>query len=330
MFRPERLPLIGRRQFMVGAAAVGGASVLGDHVDLRDFTPHGDGSADDGPAIQRAIDQAAGRAVWLPPGRYLITTPIRYVGRADGHAPGLQLVGAGQNATIFDCQVRGAPALFIDQGRAYLFTRDGRIEGIRFAGRPDVPEQEGIRLSGAWNYRLSNLQIDGFSSHGLSSPWREDLKYPLEGLVLEQGSPTVRSAGGLLTNSGLSGSERVSGPGISAGTVIKRILDDKTLLLSQPATESGTQTLHFVGNSDAFQSILRIEDTRIINNGDWGIWGGAAIGLTCKMSNIEVENNKAGGIYCAGMGWRIVGGESGRTAPPAAAACSSSGSRARR
>ena len=308
MFRPERLPLVARRQFLLTAAAAGGGAILGDHIDLRDFTPRGDGSADDGPAIQRAIEQAAGRAIWVPPGRYLVETPIRYVGQVNRHAPGLQLIGAGQGNTIFDCRVAGGPALFIDQAAPYFFTKNGRIEGIRFAGQPGTPGQEGIRVSGAWDYRLANVQIDGFSSHGISAPWRDDLTWPMEGIETEKGSPIIHSRGGFITSGAVYSATHVSGPRIPKGTSISRIVDDKTIILSQPATETGGGTLRFVGNSDAFQSILHIEDTSIVRNGGWGIWGRAAVGLICRMWNIDVGLNKGGGIYCGGNAWRIVGG----------------------
>src|SRR5690606_8609978 len=46
-------------------------------VDVRDFGARGDGVADDGPAIQRALDEApAGATVLLPLGRYAIDAPL--------------------------------------------------------------------------------------------------------------------------------------------------------------------------------------------------------------------------------------------------------------
>lgn len=54
----------------------GGAAQI---YNLRDFGAVGDGVADDGPALQRALDAVAGSSVvtlYVPAGRYLIATPV--------------------------------------------------------------------------------------------------------------------------------------------------------------------------------------------------------------------------------------------------------------
>ncbi|MGH9959212.1 MAG: glycosyl hydrolase family 28-related protein [Pyrinomonadaceae bacterium] len=49
-------------------------------VNLRDFGASGDGVADEGPALQRALDAlatAGGGTLFVPAGRYAIITPVQ-------------------------------------------------------------------------------------------------------------------------------------------------------------------------------------------------------------------------------------------------------------
>ena len=69
-------------------------------LDARSFGAVGDGLADDGPALQLAINesQRLGRALLLPAGRYLVNRTLVVQSDARGH-PGtnpLRLVGEGQ------------------------------------------------------------------------------------------------------------------------------------------------------------------------------------------------------------------------------------------
>src|SRR5688572_4177794 len=50
-----------------------------DELNLRAFGAVGDGTTDDGPALQRALDRLAevgGGTLFVPPGRYVIATPV--------------------------------------------------------------------------------------------------------------------------------------------------------------------------------------------------------------------------------------------------------------
>src|SRR4051794_11249020 len=62
----------------VVAAAGGGRwiRVEAGPLSAKWFGARGDGRADDAPAIQRAIDAADGRTVWLPAGTYRIDAPL--------------------------------------------------------------------------------------------------------------------------------------------------------------------------------------------------------------------------------------------------------------
>lgn len=130
-------------------------------VDVRAFGAKGDGEADDGPAIQRAIDsfatvpernRAGGGTVAFGPGEFLVTRTIVL-----NH--GITLAGAGRKATM----VRADPSL---AGAVIAFDRTGlkpspdrvtlRDLFVRGAG---VPGQTGLFLSNVHSWLVSDCWI---------------------------------------------------------------------------------------------------------------------------------------------------------------------------
>lgn len=126
-------PEPSRRGFLIGAAAVafGGAQVYwyvreptARHLSVRDFGAIGDGVADDGPALRRALARAAAQpatTLTLGPGRYRVfgETGAAYALAVSG-ARGLRIVGDQATIVVADpaigclslsdsdgCQVRG-------------------------------------------------------------------------------------------------------------------------------------------------------------------------------------------------------------------------------
>ncbi len=308
----RRFSLTRRGALAAGVAAP--AAALAEPVRLADFGIRE--GMDIGPALQRAIDATGGAPVVVPAGRYRIETPVVVKAGARGRGddlsvsrqPGPTIVGAGTKRTTIDCAVTGGAPFMIDQARPYAFTVDSRIEGMTLNGVAGVAGQDGIRLSGAWGCTLEDVEIVGFSGHGVSAPWREDLGWTLTGIVLEAGSTLARRAAGLGTVTGVTAGHRVRGPGIAPDTRVARMVDYTTIELTRPADASMVSDLLFVGNSDAFQTILTTRACRFVGNRGWGIHGGAAIGLTLEWIACEAQGNRAGGLYCAGTGWRLSGG----------------------
>ena len=315
MIPPRRRSLLGRRG-VLAAGVASPAVALADPVRLADFGIQE--GKDIGPALQRAIDATGGAPVVIGPGRYRIETPVVVKAGARGRAddlsvsrqPGPTILGAGTKRTLIDCAVPGGAPFTIDQARPYAFTVDGRIEGMTLNGVAGVAGQDGLRVSGAWNYTFADLELLGFSGHGLHAPWREDLRWTLDGVQIEAGSRLARrtTGAGFGTASGVTGGSRVHGAGIEPGTKIVRMVDSVTIELSTPATATTTAALEFVGNSDAFQSIVSAQGCRFAHNRGWGIRGGAGIGLILSWAGCEAQLNRSGGVYCAGNAWRLSGG----------------------
>ncbi|MGH6719855.1 MAG: glycosyl hydrolase family 28-related protein, partial [Alphaproteobacteria bacterium] len=137
----------------------GGA--MSPFVDVRAFGARGDGVADDGPAIQRAIDslatqpeqnQAGGGTVSFPAGEFLVTRTIVL-----NH--GVTLAGAGRKATM----VRAAPGL---AGAVIAFDRTGLPPSADrvtlrdlFVKGARVPGQTGLYLSNVHSWLVSDAWI---------------------------------------------------------------------------------------------------------------------------------------------------------------------------
>src|SRR6185436_13166117 len=106
----HRKPPTRRRAFLTSAGLAGGAALLAGHeaaraqsgnrrlpsgavVSVKDHGALGDGRADDTRAIQAAVNAALGNALFFPPGKYKITSPIRILG-------GLTITGVRAKSTL--------------------------------------------------------------------------------------------------------------------------------------------------------------------------------------------------------------------------------------
>jgi len=69
---------------------------LAPAVNVKDFGAVGDGAADDTAAFQRAVQEAAGKVIFIPPGRYVVTDIIEL------RASNTVLRGAGPQQTVID------------------------------------------------------------------------------------------------------------------------------------------------------------------------------------------------------------------------------------
>lgn len=299
---------------MLGTAGIVTASLPGSAaaIDLKDFG--GKEGQDIGPALERAVESGGGAPITIGPGEYWLGKPFVYRNRdkflTSSRGPGIVLVGSGSQRTIIQCVAQGPAAIEVAQERPYRFTTGGRFEGFSLRGNPKALAQDGLRLSGAWNYTIADVDIVGFTGHGLSIPWREDLRWALNDVEIVAGSKVAhrRNKDGFTDDTGLTGAMRIFGPGIPAGATISRLVDGQTLEMSASATQTGTYTLEFVGNVDAFQSIVELNGCRFLGNDGWGLWGGAGIGAAVSWIQTEAAQNRTGGVFCGGNAWSLRGG----------------------
>lgn len=157
--------------------------INGAPFNVLDFGAVGDGIADDTAAIQAAVDAADGDYVFLPNGTYRITDSItRLTSTTETFINGMKLVGEGRN-TVIQIDANNKPALLWDVGYVpdgttaptLKFTRDSEVSNIyieQAAGRTGC---DGMKLTAAWNLRMSNVYIEGMSGNGINVPFRNDI-----------------------------------------------------------------------------------------------------------------------------------------------------------
>jgi hypothetical protein len=137
-------------------AAAAGAGTF----NLRDYGAVGDGAADDGPALQRALDalaEAGGGSLVVPAGRYAVRTPVAkdFTGLADSvEVLGVEsstrvdtnftpdVLTRGLNLTSEIYPMTGPSEVTLSISGLRNFT----VRDIAFVGTPDVPNDAKITL----------------------------------------------------------------------------------------------------------------------------------------------------------------------------------------
>lgn len=133
-----------RRKFIGSAAAAGAAASLvapaataappseaagKPFLNLRDYGAAGDNKADDGPALQKALDAlaaAGGGRLVIPPGRFLIKTPV--VRDFLNKASDVRIMGSGSASQLVIRSGKDFPAVRIANLQSLV------AEGIAFVG----------------------------------------------------------------------------------------------------------------------------------------------------------------------------------------------------
>jgi len=150
-------------------------------LNLRNFGAAGDGIADDGPALQRALDalaNAGGGTLHVPPGSYAIATPVArdFTAKASaiairGQGPGIAIDVAGNGSGLsltseFIIKVGEQRIALALGGLETLLIRDMAFSGIKDAGDDahvvlQLNEIERIRIEHCEFYGLASLTPGG-------------------------------------------------------------------------------------------------------------------------------------------------------------------------
>ena len=142
-------------------------SKLRDVVSVLDFGADPTGVANSAPALQSAINAAAGRPVYVPAGTYLINSGLIYDTSGDGIVSGLKLIGDGKYKTVIN-NASGGVAITCTSGNAITdFQYDMAIENLSITNSTASANTIGIQLSGVFQSVISNVRIVDQASHGL-------------------------------------------------------------------------------------------------------------------------------------------------------------------
>jgi hypothetical protein len=157
--------------------------INGAPLNVLDFGAVGDGVADDTVAIQTAVDVANGDYVFFPNGTYRITDSItRLTSTTETFIPGMKLIGEGLN-TIIKIDANNKPALLWDVGYVpdgtttptLKFTRDSEVTNLAIQQASGRTGCDGMKLTAAWNLRMTNVWITGMSGQAINVPFRSDI-----------------------------------------------------------------------------------------------------------------------------------------------------------
>jgi hypothetical protein len=145
-------------------------------LNLRNFGAAGNGVADDGPALQRALNALAtsgGGTLYVPPGRYAITTPVSK--DFSGLASSITIAG-DRSRTAIDIAGNGSglnltAELMIKVGREHVaLTLSGlddlSIRDVAFVGGPEVDDDAQVVLLVR---EIERVSVEHCEFYGLAS-----------------------------------------------------------------------------------------------------------------------------------------------------------------
>lgn len=280
--------LIGFLQAGTGAVARTVQSKLRDVVSVLDFGAVGDGVADDTAAIQAAINAvgAAGGAVHIPSGSYLISSTITVVNY------GVSLIGESSSALwdgatnvnsagskLIKSSSLNAPAIQVGTftGAAGKFVMKD-IAVIGQAGNGD----DGVYLSNAQSCVFSNVCVASVGGNGFRIGNKPGSDCNVNGWQLLNCTSQKNGQNGVLIYDE-STSVSVSGPNANAGTA--------TGLQVAGNTQDGLKIVN--GQFNTFNGLLSQQNT------GYGVslFGTSTISLYTTFNGGDIETNTTGNFY---------------------------------
>ncbi|HSL81726.1 MAG TPA: right-handed parallel beta-helix repeat-containing protein [Thermoanaerobaculia bacterium] len=165
------------------AAAAPSPAAAAECTDVRSLGAAGDGAADDGAALQRAIDAvpAEGGTVCLPAGTYRIARTLR-IGAPDAPRHGVTLEGRGAAAVI---QSRSDTPVLAIEGSSDVSVRGLRLEAAPADPERHTPDDVGVLVTGSRDIRIAGNEFLGFAYAAVR--WRSTDRISVVGNRIEGG-----------------------------------------------------------------------------------------------------------------------------------------------
>ena len=263
--------------------------------DITDYGALPNGS-DCTQAFQSAIAAAQGKGyVFIPGGEYRVNNPIVIDGPVGStHSNGPKFVGVGDGDSIIS--YKGINSFFtINQRMGYRFVKNTSFNNLTLNGVSTTSGQHALTTVGAWDFYLNNTSVINFGGHGIYGKATTNVLTSLGTVNRTANSATItKPTGGFLTRAIVGAS--IIGSGIPISAIIKVVVSDTTLILSHPVTASGPVEAFIVGNTDAIQSIVHLNNTKLYNNTGLGIYGESGLGFILKWKESTVQGCKQGGV----------------------------------
>lgn len=140
-------------------------------LNVHMFGALADGTTNDGPSIQAALNYAQGCPMYAPAGTYKVSTAITYTPATfpSGFGPGVRLYGAGMAVTYFDNQVANGAMLSIVAGTydGLHFILGAYLEEFSVKTTTSPVASSAIVLRGVYNTRIRQVSIAGMSLDGI-------------------------------------------------------------------------------------------------------------------------------------------------------------------
>ncbi|MGH8781399.1 glycosyl hydrolase family 28-related protein [Paraburkholderia sp.] len=323
-------PAVNTPSPVTGAPPVSGGSGPGalsgtatqppNSINVKDYGAKGDGSSDDQPAIQNAIDaaQKTGQTVWFPPGTYnhsnvLNASGVKIQGSGSGtvlHAtnPSEEAIKLGSNASISNLATSTSAGSRDSQpGEAAIdVTGSGdSVSNVTTLGA----ESNGIRLDGASGAQISNNLVEGSNADGIAlmngstnnmisgnevyqagDDSFSDDSYKFDG---KQDSGNVFSHDLSLDNSY---GRSFALMGASGDTIENSVSDGSKWMGIVAGTDSNSQTL--AGSNDTISNNLIVN-----SNGDAVDVMGAGGSLSQSGAGMNISDNSSSGSEASILGF---------------------------
>lgn len=136
-------------------------------VNVKSYGATGNGTTDDAPAIQLAINAAKGRPLLLSSGTYVCQSQLIYNTKTQGIVDGLKMYGDGTYNTILKNMTNGPLLLITSSTTVTDFQDDIYLSDFAITSTNTAAGGIGIQLHGVRRAVIQNLYILNESSHAI-------------------------------------------------------------------------------------------------------------------------------------------------------------------